>query len=84
MNLCVYLLPIVCVCLPLAGKSGKNPYQLNQTCATLEELDVHRHAECCRMGKVEEVAAAVSFLASDDAAFITASNLVVDGGYTAL
>ena len=37
----------------------------------------------CRMGTVEEVAAAVSFLASDDASFITASNLVVDGGYTA-
>ena len=39
---------------------------------------------CCRMGKVEEVAAAVSFLASDESTFITASNLVVDGGYTAL
>ena len=38
----------------------------------------------CRMGNIEEVAAAVSFLASDDSSFITASNLVVDGGYTAL
>ena len=68
----------------MAGKRERHTNQLNQLCANLEELDVQRHAECCRMGKIEEVAAAVSFLASDDAAFITASNLVVDGGYTAL
>ena len=38
----------------------------------------------CRMGKPEEVAAAVSFLASDEASFITGTTLMVDGGYTAL
>ncbi len=37
-----------------------------------------------RMGKPEEVAAAVSFLASDEASFITGTTLMVDGGYTAL
>lgn len=36
-----------------------------------------------RPGKVEEVAAAVSFLASDDATFITGADLLVDGGYVA-
>ncbi|KAK9816236.1 hypothetical protein WJX74_006702 [Apatococcus lobatus] len=53
---------------------------------TVEELiaEMTCHMIMHRLGKVEEVAAAVSFLASDDAAFITASNLVVDGGYTAL
>ena len=35
-----------------------------------------------RMGKPEEIAAAVAFLASDDASFITASTFVVDGGIT--
>jgi NAD(P)-dependent dehydrogenase (short-subunit alcohol dehydrogenase family) len=36
-----------------------------------------------RQGRPEEVAAAISFLASDDASFITGSDLVVDGGYLA-
>jgi NAD(P)-dependent dehydrogenase (short-subunit alcohol dehydrogenase family) len=32
------------------------------------------------MGRPEEVARAVLFFASDDASFITAANLFVDGG----
>jgi len=36
-----------------------------------------------RQGRVEEVAAAVAFLASEDASFMTGSDLVVDGGYLA-
>jgi NAD(P)-dependent dehydrogenase (short-subunit alcohol dehydrogenase family) len=36
-----------------------------------------------RVGKPEEIAAAVTFLASDDASFITATELVVDGGFSA-
>ncbi|MDO8537803.1 MAG: 3-oxoacyl-ACP reductase family protein [archaeon] len=34
-----------------------------------------------RFGKPEEIGNAILFLASDDASFITGSNLVVDGGY---
>lgn len=33
-----------------------------------------------RMGRPEDVAGAVAFLASDDAAFVTASSLLIDGG----
>ncbi|WP_256761097.1 SDR family NAD(P)-dependent oxidoreductase [Cohnella sp. WQ 127256] len=36
-----------------------------------------------RLGKPEEVAKAVLFLASEDASFITGTTLLVDGGYTA-
>ncbi|AMB93633.1 SDR family NAD(P)-dependent oxidoreductase [Aerococcus sanguinicola] len=37
-----------------------------------------------RMGEVDEVSAAILFLASDDASFITGSDVKVDGGYTAV
>ncbi len=35
-----------------------------------------------RMGKVEEVASLIAYLASDDAAFITGAELPIDGGLT--
>lgn len=40
------------------------------------------HIPMGRFGEAEELAAAVAFLASDDASFITASNFLVDGGIT--
>jgi NAD(P)-dependent dehydrogenase (short-subunit alcohol dehydrogenase family) len=36
-----------------------------------------------RLGRTEEIAAAICFAASDEAAFMTGTELVVDGGYTA-
>jgi NAD(P)-dependent dehydrogenase (short-subunit alcohol dehydrogenase family) len=35
-----------------------------------------------RLGKPEEIAATAAFLASDEAAYITGTGIVVDGGYT--
>jgi NAD(P)-dependent dehydrogenase (short-subunit alcohol dehydrogenase family) len=37
-----------------------------------------------RPGVPADIAAAVSYLASDDAAFVTGHTLVVDGGYTSI
>ncbi len=52
---------------------------------TLEEFDAQEGAKTFigRAGKPREVAAAILFLASDEASYITGSHLMVDGGYSA-
>ena len=55
-----------------------------QTCALpISQTDARRDSvPLKRYGKVEEIAATVSFLASDGAAYITGQNIRVDGGLT--
>src|SRR5438034_1589247 len=52
---------------------------------TLEEFNAEEGARTFlgRAGQPREVAAAILFLASDEASFITGTSLIVDGGYTA-
>ena len=44
---------------------------------------LHARQPIGRMGRPEEIAAAALYLASDEAALITGSTLVIDGGWTA-
>lgn len=44
---------------------------------------LHARQPIGRMGRPEEVATAALYLASDEAAFVTGSTLVIDGGWTA-
>jgi NAD(P)-dependent dehydrogenase (short-subunit alcohol dehydrogenase family) len=53
----------------------------NRHAADLRPCDMKQHP-VGRVGKPEDVAAACLFLASEEAGFITGTNLVVDGGMT--
>ncbi|WP_217586283.1 SDR family NAD(P)-dependent oxidoreductase [Lentibacillus saliphilus] len=55
---------------------------LESSSAALERINAMTPLQ--RLGKPEEVANAILFLASDEAAYITGAELPIDGGYSAL
>jgi 2-keto-3-deoxy-L-fuconate dehydrogenase len=67
---------------------GQNTQKLASSVYTSADAPKRpRHAFAAPLrqeGSAEEVAAAIHFLAGDEARFVTGSELVVDGGYTAI
>jgi NAD(P)-dependent dehydrogenase (short-subunit alcohol dehydrogenase family) len=59
-----------------------NALQLAEDGKEMRELLVTRHA-MGRLGVPREIADGIVFLASDESSFMTGSELVIDGGYTA-
>ena len=59
------------------------PPEANLTEDGLKAMLIEKHP-IGRLGVPEDIARGVLFLASDDSAFMTGSELVIDGGYTAV
>jgi NAD(P)-dependent dehydrogenase (short-subunit alcohol dehydrogenase family) len=59
-----------------------NAFRESENENEMRDLIVSRHA-LGRLGAPREIADAIVFLASDESSFMTGSELVVDGGYTA-
>ncbi|HEV2348268.1 MAG TPA: SDR family oxidoreductase [Terriglobia bacterium] len=85
MDFAPYHVRVNCVC-PGTILTPASYRHMEKTGMTLEQFDAEEGAKTFlkRIGKGREVAAAILFLASEDASYITGTHLMVDGGYTAM
>lgn len=67
----------------VAGIVDVAPPEVNMTEAGLKAMLLEQHP-IGRLGEPLDIARGVLFLASDDSSFMTGSELVIDGGYTAV
>jgi len=72
-----------CVCPGRINTGFNDPVLASQSDAAVDAM-VQSAVPMRRQGKAEEIAAAVAFLASGDASYVTGHALVVDGGLTAV
>ncbi|WP_408096490.1 SDR family oxidoreductase [Peredibacter sp. HCB2-198] len=63
---------------PGAIETGINPWAHNEK----KEKEIEKHIPLHSVGKAEEIARAIRFLASDESNYITGQTLFVDGGLT--
>ena len=61
--------------------AGKREQLGSQTCSFFHAANRRFQTPLRRLGRPEDIAAAVSYLASDDASFVTGQVLTVDGGF---
>jgi NAD(P)-dependent dehydrogenase (short-subunit alcohol dehydrogenase family) len=57
-------------------RNGFTPEQTQKRLETLSKMAPMR-----RMGDADDIAAAIAYLASDDAKYVTGKEIIVDGGY---
>lgn len=84
MDLGPHKIRVNCVC-PGTILTAASRRHMESVGMTIEQFNAEEGAKTFlgRIGKPREVAAAVAFLASEEASYITGASLMIDGGYTA-
>lgn len=85
MDLAPFSIRVNCVCPGVTDTPALQSLFVEMGVSADEALKAYVAPRCLmkRYGKPEEIAAAITFLASDDASYMTGATVVVDGGFTA-